>query len=360
MEFDVKVFNEDMLKERFSSYVLGVDIGGTNTNLGIAGIKNSKPILLFSLNYNSQELDSLVPAIENTLSYAKENYDITVDFACIGAPGVISTSNDYAELTNLEWHVSSEEIIEHTYLHSVSIINDFVAVGYGINLLDLNNRKDIVQIRNAKNNVDLLDTKAIIGAGTGLGKSILIYDKKNNAYIPIPSEGGHADLPLQINLELQMAKFIKKLRGIQRPITYEEVLSGRGIEAIYLFLRQLDEFQETKYTKEIDEADDKTPLISKYRYLDETCKETFYFFTIFYARCAKNFVLDSLARGGLYIAGGIAEKNRDIFESKDFIEEFELVYRKNEIIKDIPIYLIINYDVSLYGACFAAMLQSQK
>ena len=60
MEYIVKNFNEKMLKENFSSYVLGVDIGGTNTNLGIAGVKNSKPILLFSLNFKSKKLNSLV------------------------------------------------------------------------------------------------------------------------------------------------------------------------------------------------------------------------------------------------------------------------------------------------------------
>ena len=190
----------------------------------------------------------------------------------------------------------------------------------------------------------------------------MTYDNNFNAYIPIPSEGGHSDLPIKNDFEFQLVDFVKKLRNISLPLSYEEVLSGRGIESIYLFLRSLEKYCDTEYSKEIDESSDKTPLISKYRKMDETCKETFRIFTRFYARCAKNFVLDTLSRGGLYIAGGIASKNRDIFSSEEFVNEFESGHNRSDLLKKIPINVIVNYDVSLYGACYAAMykLYSKK
>ncbi len=345
--------------KKFSYYVLGIDIGGTNTNLGIAGVENSKPILVFTENYKTKKLDSILPAIQNTLAYAKDNYNIEVDFACIGAAGVVSPSNDSAKLTNVEWNLSSKELIDKTSLNKVSIINDFQTIGYGLNLLDSNNKNDIFQVRSKKSDiVSSNETKIILGAGTGLGKSILTYDKNFNAYIPIPSEGGHADFPAQDNLEMKLIEYVKKLRGISQPISYEELLSGRGIESIYLFLRDEQESKETKYTKDIVNAIDKAALISKYKNLDKTCKETFHLFTKFYARCAKNFVLDTLARGGLYIAGGIAAKNKEIFTSKEFNKEFENAYNRDDLLKKIPISVIVNYDVSLYGACYAAIYES--
>jgi len=347
---------QDTLKEKFPYYVLGIDIGGTNTNLGIAGVKNSKPFLLFSHNYASKKLDSLVPAIQETLIFAKNKYKIEVDIACIGAAGVVSPSNDSAKLTNVQWNLSSKELINKTSLNSVYIINDFQTIGYGLNLLDPNNKNDIYQVRFGKSNIiSSKETKIILGAGTGLGKSILTYDKNFNAYVPIPSEGGHADFPAQNNLEIRLIEFVKKLRGISQPLSYEELLSGRGIESIFLFLRNTRELKETKYIKDIENAVDKAALISKYKDLDETCKETFRLFTLIYARCAKNFVLDTLARGGLYIAGGISAKNKEIFSSKEFISEFENAYNRTDLLKTIPISVIVNYDVSLYGACYAAM-----
>jgi len=99
-------------------------------------------------------------------------------------------------------------------------------------------------------------------------------------------------------------------------------------------------------------------LISKYKEKDETCKETFRLFTKFYGRCAKNLVLDTLARGGLYIAGGIAVKNKEIFMKDDFTSEFINGFRRDDFLKEVPVNLILNYDVSLYGACFAAMIKT--
>jgi glucokinase len=57
----------------------------------------------------------------------------------------------------------------------------------------------------------------------------------------------------------------------------------------------------------------------------------------------------------LYIAGGIAAKNKEIFLSKEFTIEFENTHRRTEFLKTVPISVIVNYDVSLYGACYAAM-----
>jgi len=356
MEYIVKDFCQDWSKQSFSSFVMGIDIGGTETNIGIAGVQNLTPILLFSLNFRSNKLNSLIPAVQQTLRYAKDHYDISVGSACIGAAGMVSSFNDSVQLTNLPWNVTSNELIQETSLESVYIINDFQAIGYGLNLLHVNNHQDIFQVRSGTRDAQSSKaTKVIIGAGTGFGKTILTYDEHVQAYIPIPSEGGHADLVVHNEFEMHLVAFIKKLRGIDQPLNYEEVLSGRGLEAIYAFFRYLNQFPDSIYTKEIDNASDKAPLISTYKEVDETCKETFHLFTRFYGRCAKNYVLETLARGGLYIAGGIANKNIEIFKSKEFLEEFDYAYRRSDFLKSIPLFVILNYDVSLYGTCFAAM-----
>ncbi len=351
----VKNFIEPINSNNFSSFVLGVDIGGTNTNLAVAGIKNNKSELLFSSGFNSKELTSLIPAINETLTYSKDKYNIDITTACIGAPGVITQSNGYAKLTNVSWDVSRDTILKNTSLESVFVVNDFQIIGYGINLLKSSNEKDIFTIRSEKSSFGMKTTKAIIGAGTGLGKCICTYDKHFNAYIPIPSEGGHGDLPVYNEEERQLVDFVKDIRNISQPLTYEEVLSGRGLENIYLFLRESNKAIENNYLQEIDNSNEKSPLISKYKNVDETCKQAFELFTKFYARCAKNFVLDTMATGGLYIAGGIASKNKEIFASNVFVKEFENAYRRSNVLKETPIYVIVNYDVSLYGACFAAM-----
>jgi glucokinase len=360
VDYSVRIFNKEKLENKSSYYVLGVDVGGTNTNIAIAGIKDSKPSLLFSLDFKTQELESIISPINETLTYADEKYDITVGLACLGVAGPVIT-RDSVELTNVKFNINRDELIKKTTLETISIINDFEALGYGLNLLDAKNKMDMFEVRDRKNQVHPpFSTKALLGAGTGLGKSILIYDKNLEIYVPIPSEGGHGDFPPQNDFEMQLTESIKKSRIMSQPLTYEELLSGRGIENIYLFLKNSKQFETTDYTDEIDEVTEKVSLISKFKKIDETCKETFRLFTKFYARCAKNFVLDTMATGGLYIAGGIASKNKEIFKSEEFFDEFKNAYRRSEVLKEIPIYIVINYDISLSGACLAAMYQSDR
>ncbi|PKP51619.1 MAG: hypothetical protein CVT90_02985 [Candidatus Altiarchaeales archaeon HGW-Altiarchaeales-3] len=351
MNYTIKQHKKNIKKDDYSFFVLGGDIGGNNTTLGVAGIrKNSnKPTQLFSFHFKSRELDSLIPALKLVCNYSRDNYGIELKNACFGAAGAVLEEQDFAELTNLDWAIDAKEILKKTPLESVVIINDFQAIGYGINCLDFCSCDDIIKLKPGISDKSG-QTKAIIGAGTGLGKSILFYDRQNELYIPMPSEGGHGDFPVYDEFELNLLNFIKKSGGSKKPVSYEEVLSGRGIAAIYMFLRSTGKFKTTEYTCEIESGEDKAPIISKYRSVDETCAETFKIYTKFYGRCAKNFVLDTLATGGLYIAGGIASKNREIFKTGEFINEFENAKNQVEILRKIQGYVIVNYDVGLYGA----------
>lgn len=341
---------------KYSSYVMGMDVGGTNINVGVAGIKNNRVHILFSLKFKTKDLESILKPISQVLDYSKKEHGIDLATCCIAAAGVVSPKKDYVKLTNADLEISVEEIMKKTNLKKVFIINDFQAIGYGINLIDHSDPNDIYIVRGTGE--ISFATKAVIGAGTGLGKCILMYDPKTKTYLPLPSEGGHADLPIKDYSEMDLLNFIKEKIGIKKQICYEEVLSGRGLENIYYYLRE-KRFGPTKYSIEIDKSEDKAEAISKYKNLDENCRETFRIFTRFFARCAKNFVLDTMALGGLYIAGGIAMKNKEIFKTKEFFEEFEAANRREDVLARVPIYIINNPHISLYGTCLAAMLENK-
>jgi glucokinase len=342
-------------KGDYQGFVLGGDIGGTHMSFSIAGLKKGKPEPLVSTHFLTQGTQSLIEAVRQTLRYA-DHLGINAGRACFGVAGPISPRRDSSIITNLKMNISVEEILKETGLKSLFLINDYEATGYGVNMLDVKNKKDIISIRDKKPvaTKSFRPSKAVIGAGTGLGKSILVYRDMHDTYIPIPTEGGWSDFPAQGEREMEIMKFLKKYQGIEGNVACDDVVSGRGIESIFMFLKSTGEFRETKYTEDILNSLDKPPLIGRHRERDRMCRETFRLFARFYARCARNFVLESLARGGLYIAGGIAPKNPDIFRTKDFIKEFENSMKMEKILKEIPIYLIVNYDVSLYGACFAA------
>lgn len=331
-------------KNKYTSFILGGDVGATNTNFGVFGVKNNFPVLLVSFHFKNKKVKGLHYAINETLELIQKNYKIGITKACLAVAGVLSPDKSYAKMANARWRISKKALLKKSKLKEIMLLNDFEAIGYGVNMLSKN---DVVAIKKVKK-----IPKApiiIVGAGTGLGKTTLLYNEQNKLYAPIPSEAGHSDFAAQNQMELELINFIKKYKKIKQNVSYEQILSGQGLGNIYLFLKKNKKFKETKYTKEIDKAKEKPQLISKYKKADKTCKATFEIFKAIYARFAKNFALDCLALGGVYIAGGIAPKNRDIFDM-GFIKTFENNYKAADILKKTPIYLILNYNAGLLGS----------
>jgi glucokinase len=339
----------------YSDIVLGADIGGTQTTITLGGLYKQKVTQLLSFQFKSQQLDSIIPAITEILTYAKKEYNLDITDACLAAAGIISPDKKQAELTNISWNISTHELQHHTTLQNIFLINDFQAIGYGINLINHTNPHEILSITPEYLQPIHAGPKAIIGAGTGLGKTILTYSNTKKIYQPHPSEGGHADCPLYTTEEQELSQYIINKKHNKQPLTYEDILSGQGITHIYLFLRDKNKTSSPEISKHIENVDDTAAMISQYRHQDNTCQQTLKYFSKIYARCVKNLALDILPTGGIYIAGGIAYKNQDILFNEDFLEEFYNTYQRTNLLKTIPIYLLTDLQIGLRGACFAAI-----
>ena len=341
----IKKVHKNFNKNKYNNFILGGDIGATNTHLGIFGLKNNSADLITSFDFKNKKLNSPYNAINFVLDLADKNYKIKIENASFGIAGALSPQKEFAKMTNIKWEISKKELIKKTRLKIIRLINDFEAVGYAVNSLKKN---DILVIKNAKKvqKAPIL----VIGAGTGLGKAILLYDENKKSYIPVSSEAGNSDFPAQDNEDFELVNYMKqKSKG---NISYELLLSGNGLVNIYNFVRNSKRFKATEYTKEIDESENKPELISRYRNTDKICRETFRIFKKIYAGFARNFALDALPYGGIYIAGGIGPKNKEIFD-KEFVEMFENNYKLSHVLKKTPIYLILNLNVGLIGAGFA-------
>lgn len=348
-EMKTRIHRPDFDVGQFEGFVLGGDVGGTNTNIAVAGVREGKAALLYSAHFESRSLSSLLPAIREALDYGREKYGIEVGRGVVGVAGPV-TDPRRAKSTNLPWTVDAGEIKRELGFEEFRIENDFMILGRGIESLK---EGDLFSAKGG--DPAFGDGRAVIGAGTGLGKAILVYDGER--YRPIPSEGGHADFPIQDQFDLDLSDFIRGWRDT--PASYEDLLSGRGIEVIYDFLRAkrggTEKTGRTEKTGEIEDSVDRAAAISKYRTTDPLCRETFAVYARCFGRCAKNFVLEALATGGLYIAGGIAAKNREVFVMPEFSTEFLNAEKQGQILERTPVYVITNYDVSLYGACNAAV-----
>jgi glucokinase len=299
--------------------IFAADVGGTNTNIGLCSVKGDRVIIHKKYRFDSQRLKNFEEVVKQVLKDSKTR----VSSACIAAAGPVSPDRKTCKLTNVKWRIDVRKLP-----FKAGLLNDFEALGYAVNVLQPGDAKIL---RNGKsNNLPI----ALLGAGTGLGKALLHFDGK--FYRPFASEGGHADLPITAD-ESDLLLWCKDR------VEYESVLSGRGIVHIYNFML-------TKYDG--SGTSDPAEIMKENSPAAENTRRQF---IKFYARCAKNFVLDGLARGGVIIAGGISAKNPHLFNT-DFVKEFMRNETQKAWLSKVPIKLITNYDVGLLGAALFASL----
>lgn len=107
--------------------------------------------------------------------------------ACLAVAGPVA--NNRAQLTNRSsWVIDGQVLGNQLGLERIRVINDFVAMGYG--LLTLNEEKECVVLQHAPKQRDA--PIACIGAGTGLGECF-ITPNGLGGYECYGSEGGHAE-----------------------------------------------------------------------------------------------------------------------------------------------------------------------
>lgn len=119
--------------------------------------------------------------------------------ACLAVAGPVS--NNHAQLTNRSsWNIDGKTIGKVLGLQRIRVVNDFVAMGYG--LLTLNEEKECVVLQKAHKNHDA--PIACIGAGTGLGECF-ITPNGHGGHECYGSEGGHAEFAPRNGVRFQSA-----------------------------------------------------------------------------------------------------------------------------------------------------------
>jgi glucokinase len=355
--FDMPEFKETFYEENIENgeLVLASDIGGTNSRFAVFQIQENKPILVRSLLFRSDEINNFAELINEVLKFVREKYGYQIEKASFAVAGAISANRDFVHITNVNLDFDVADIIAKTGLKSIKLVNDFEAVGYGIQILD---EQSVFQInKGSKDIVTRHKPKVAIGAGTGLGKAILVWNRATQQYSVVSSEGGHADFVAQNQNELELVNFVKSELNLKdENVEWEDLLSGSGISLIYKFLQSIGKYEQTKYSIKIKESNYSSVLISKYKTQDKLCKDAFDLFARFYARVAKNLALEVLALDGVYIVGKIATENIEIFDEENFFDEFFNCRKLRNVLEQIPVFIVTDFNVGLYGAAVFAAL----
>lgn len=310
-------------------HILAADIGGTNSRFAHFRANNAGELELNSHVWlKTAAAKSFADLLQNLRDSDFPFDPRQADIVGIAIAGPI-TKGVRGNPPLIPWEVDiTRAKLDYGFQRSI-LINDFVAQAFScISPLGKDAETILTGIP------EPLSTIAVIGAGTGLGKAILVPDDRGG-YSAAPSEGAHACFPFVGEREFAFQRFLISSRRTHYA-TYNYVVSGSGLTAIHEFL--------TGSHLEPAQVVDEFP-----RY-----PETLSWAAMFYGRACRDFALETLSRGGLYVAGGIAARNPDIVLHESFKNEFHDSDAMSAVLAHLPVFLIRDQNSGLWGTAMKA------
>lgn len=316
--------------------VLAGDVGGTNARLAIVELEERTARIVRQDRYPSAEHKGLAPIVRQ---FCQEGGSLP-DRACFGI--ACPVVGDDCAAPNLPWTINVRALAAEIGIPRTAIINDFVAVGYGIEMLT---PADLATLQEGTPEPE--KPIALIGAGTGLGEGFLIW--QDDHYRVLPSEGGHTDFASVGELQVGLLRWLRERFG---RVSWERLLSGPGIANIYSYLREAGVAPEQPSVRaELDAEDDGTVIVR--HALDRSdclsLRALDLFWEVLGAE-AGNLALTIVATGGVYIAGGIAPRLVQRLDSSPLLTAFRDKGRLSGLLSRMPVHVIMNPGVGILGA----------
>lgn len=300
--------------------LLGGDLGGTKTLLALAEIDDGRLRIIRRQRYASQDYhrfeDLLADFIPDQPAIAS---------ACFGVAG--PTDGRLARLTYLPWQLAAGALETRFGIRRVALLNDLAATAHGLPLVT---EQDIRTLHAGQPIARA--PRVMLGAGTGLGVAGLIW--LDGEYRVIPGEGGHCGFSPQTPEQGELGRWLLARQG---RVTIEDVVSGPGLARIHAFLGGAAQTPEAIGQAALNGND---PLARAALRLWLECLGAF----------AGDLALHWLARGGVYLAGGLVAGLLPQLDPGPFIQAFLAKREHRELVAAMPVHALICEDLGLFGA----------
>jgi glucokinase len=311
--------------------VLLGDIGGTNARFAILADDRIGSIETLAVRDYPRFADSITAF----LSRHRETHAFTRLFLACAGP----IADGRCELTNSSWVVDAAELRAGLNCAAVRVINDFEALAWSLPILE---SSDLSTIGNG--GADRTASMAVLGPGTGLGVACHVLNPAGE--IVIASEGGHATLPATCRRE---DAIIEHLRGRFGHVSVERVLSGDGLVNLYEGIAAIDHLSRVPRSAASITAgaiEGGCPI----------CREALDLFCAMLGSVAGDIALTFAAKGGVFIAGGIAPRMVNYLTDSQFRARFESKGRYKSYLANIATSVIIRPDPAFLGLQRLAMM----
>ncbi len=307
------------------------DVGGTHARFAIVDATGPPP-------WTIRERQDLAGDFPTFLDALRTYFDRTraqrPGVAAIAVAGPVTEGT--ARFTNRGWDISEDDLKKFGF-EQAALVNDFAVLAFAAEVLVDEDLRTIGPALPGR----ATGTITILGPGTGFGVSCLAREEGRS--VPMATEGGHIGFAPNDAEELAVLQLMWKEHG---RVSVERILSGGGLEALYKTLEQL-----AGRKPQALGAADITAAAGK----DAACRAALSMFCAVFGAVAGDLALAHGARGGVYIAGGIAQKIETFLAQSAFRQRFEDKGRLSPFVKAIPTRLIVNSDAAMLGAARAGM-----
>ena len=317
--------------------LLAGDLGGTKTLLGLFDSTHSPPLRLKVSQFRTLDFRGLHAMIEEFLTGPRGS----IESACLGVSGPVqhNTSN----LTNIPWLVDAKDISVRFSIPCVRLLNDVTAAAHAIPQLT-GRQLEFLQTGHR----DTQGNAALIASGTGLGESTL--QNLNGTLVPTPSEGGHADFAARTPREQRLVRTLTSTHG---RVSCEDILSGSGLVHLHRFVHGSEDCAGLPVGVPRTEQPFRITRAGIRKECDG-CTETVNLFVEALGSEAGNLGLRSMATAGVYIGGGIPPQILPALRTPLFLQAFTSKFPMNNLLKQIPVAIILDTETPLIGAAIAA------
>lgn len=300
--------------------ILGGDLGGTKTLLALAEPDDGGIRIVRQQRYASADYPSFDALLGEFLADAP-----AIAAACFGVAG--PTDGRSVQLTYLPWQLDADELCRRFGIGRVTLANDFAAAAHGLPLVE---EKQVLTLHAGRPLARA--PRVILGAGTGLGVAGLVWEA--DCYRVIPGEGGHLGFAPQTPQQGELWAWLLERNG---RVTTEDVVSGPGLARIHAFLGG---------RPQLPAAIGQAALAGN----DPLARQALELWLACYGAFAGDLALHWLARGGVYLAGGIAGKLLPHTDCAPFMTAFLAKREHRGLVQDMPVHLLTAEDLGLRGA----------
>jgi glucokinase len=324
--------------------ILAGDIGATKSLLEIGTLRQGLWRPAFGQRYVGAEypdFDSVLRAFFHEWE-ARHGSPVTIARACFGVAGPVLDNR--VPMTNLPWLVDGDAISAAFGIAHVRISNDFAAAASGIEMLQAS---DLVTLQPGEPVADA--PRVVIGAGTGLGVAYMIGAEAG--YRTIAGEGGHTGFAPSTQEQLELWRDLHSRQG---RVVAEDVVSGPGLARICEFLGRRE--GKSAVSAAALSAGDAAAAIAHaaLESADPLCSRALDMFVSCYGAIAGDYALTVMARGGVYVAGGIAPKILPRLSGGGFLAAFNDKGAFSGAVRKIPVLIVTNERLGLLGAALLA------